>query len=575
MRSISIVFCVFVVLLSVNIAQTTIIHVPAEQPTIQAGINGAVNGDTVLLANGTYTGEGNRNVNYNGKAITVMSESEDPEVCIIDCQGSGRGFVFQSNETLAALLEGVTITNATNAGYAGAILCNQTSPTISNCYFSENYANFGAVIYSCGTYSEHNHPALINCIFSENSAGTGGGGMACEYSSPTLVNCRFVNNHANYGGAMYCNYSSPILICCSFTGNTVGYWGQGGAIHLHAPYGSGPNLTKCEFSENSASGQQGYGGAIDIYDGVPVQLTECVFTQNSAKYGGGIYNIGNNLTLMNCVFSHNVTEHDGGGIYHENSSSSTFTNCFFSNDSAGEYGGGMFCRSYFSDSSHPVLTNCSFSGNSAVIGGGMHCYGDISTPILPTFTNCTFSGNRALHGSGISFYDESYATLKNTIIAFGIEGEAVYCDSTSTDTFAYCDIYGNGGGDWVGCIGAQYGINGNISCDPMFCYPDTGNYHLKSCSCCKGAGCDSLGNPNSTFNIGAFPVGCDYLNGDVNGDKVIDIGDVIYLINYLFKSGPTPTPLPAGDATCDGNVDVGDVVYLINYLFKGGPAPSC
>jgi len=67
----------------------------------------------------------------------------------------------------------------------------------------------------------------------------------------------------------------------------------------------------------------------------------------------------------------------------------------------------------------------------------------------------------------------------------------------------------------------------------------------------------------------------EFIRGDANGDAVIDIGDVVYLINYLFKSGPTPSPLLAGDATCDGNVDVGDVVYLINYLFKGGPPPSC
>jgi hypothetical protein len=65
------------------------------------------------------------------------------------------------------------------------------------------------------------------------------------------------------------------------------------------------------------------------------------------------------------------------------------------------------------------------------------------------------------------------------------------------------------------------------------------------------------------------------LRGNVNGDGFIDVGDVIFLINYLFKNGPSPDPLQVGDANCDGNVDVGDVVYLINYLFRNGPAPSC
>jgi subtilase family serine protease len=63
--------------------------------------------------------------------------------------------------------------------------------------------------------------------------------------------------------------------------------------------------------------------------------------------------------------------------------------------------------------------------------------------------------------------------------------------------------------------------------------------------------------------------------GDITRDCVVDIGDIIYMINYLYKNGPTPRPLPAGDVNSDQVVDIGDVVYLINYLFKGGPAPVC
>jgi hypothetical protein len=62
-------------------------------------------------------------------------------------------------------------------------------------------------------------------------------------------------------------------------------------------------------------------------------------------------------------------------------------------------------------------------------------------------------------------------------------------------------------------------------------------------------------------------------HGDVNGDGVINATDVVYLINYLFISGPAPDPLAAGDCNCDGNVNASDVVYLINYLFINGPPP--
>jgi len=63
--------------------------------------------------------------------------------------------------------------------------------------------------------------------------------------------------------------------------------------------------------------------------------------------------------------------------------------------------------------------------------------------------------------------------------------------------------------------------------------------------------------------------------GDCTGDKIIDVSDVVFLINYLFINGPAPAPLPVGDVNCDGVVDVSDVVYMINYLFINGPAPCC
>jgi hypothetical protein len=63
--------------------------------------------------------------------------------------------------------------------------------------------------------------------------------------------------------------------------------------------------------------------------------------------------------------------------------------------------------------------------------------------------------------------------------------------------------------------------------------------------------------------------------GDVNADGVVDIGDVVYLINYLYRGSPTPVLAPVGDTNCDGVVDIGDVVFLVNYLFRGGPPPEC
>jgi subtilisin family serine protease len=64
-----------------------------------------------------------------------------------------------------------------------------------------------------------------------------------------------------------------------------------------------------------------------------------------------------------------------------------------------------------------------------------------------------------------------------------------------------------------------------------------------------------------------------YMAGDANRDSLVDVGDVIFLLNYLYESGPAPTPKAAGDVNADCLVEVGDVIYLINYLYKSGPAP--
>jgi hypothetical protein len=66
-----------------------------------------------------------------------------------------------------------------------------------------------------------------------------------------------------------------------------------------------------------------------------------------------------------------------------------------------------------------------------------------------------------------------------------------------------------------------------------------------------------------------------YICGDANSDGEVNIADGVFVINFVFKSGPAPVPAEAGDANCDGDGNVGDAVYLINYVFKDGPAPCC
>jgi hypothetical protein len=63
--------------------------------------------------------------------------------------------------------------------------------------------------------------------------------------------------------------------------------------------------------------------------------------------------------------------------------------------------------------------------------------------------------------------------------------------------------------------------------------------------------------------------------GDANGDGMVDIGDAVFLINYIFRGGWAPFPEAAGDVNGDLMTDLGDAVYLVNYFFRGGPPPQC
>lgn len=121
----------------------------------------------------------------------------------------------------------------------------------------------------------------------------------------------------------------------------------------------------------------------------------------------------------------------------------------------------------------------------------------------------------------------------------------------------------------------------DFSLDPKFAGPAAHDYSLQDSSPCIDAGDPDSGynDPDGSRNdVGAVPfLQPVYLCGDADNDEVVNIGDAVYLINYIFKSGPSPDPVCLGDPNDDGSVNIGDAVYLIAYIFTGGPAPvaSC
>jgi hypothetical protein len=214
-----------------------------DYPTIQAAIDASVDGDIIELTDGTFTGEGNRDIDYLGKAITVRSQSGDPTTCILDCGGSDeelhRGLRFHSGEGPESVLEGVQITN----GYAGdgaGVYSYNASPTLRNCLFSNNVAGVhgGGLCFSGGS------PVLISCTLTNNQAYFGGGLLCVNSLGATLRNCTLSHNSANYGSGLHTWQSSVTLE------NTIIALGPDGKA-ITCEQGGDARLTCCDIYDNT------------------------------------------------------------------------------------------------------------------------------------------------------------------------------------------------------------------------------------------------------------------------------------------------------------------------------------
>ena len=253
----------------------------APKLTIQAAINATIDGDTVFIADGTYTGPGDMDLDFGGRNITVTSKN-GPSSTIIDCQGSAasnhRGFNLHSGET-SAVISGLTIQNGFvggngGGGSGGGIYNSAVGLTVQNCILKNNTASYGSGggfynnVADSGRGTNTSGTAVVtNCIFIGNAASDGGGGLYNFNfgSTITVTNCTFSGNttpastpNGGGGGGIYnANYNYPPGNGTITLTNDIVYGDTGGEVINYGSGSSNVNATFCDI-------QGGYAGTGNI-----------------------------------------------------------------------------------------------------------------------------------------------------------------------------------------------------------------------------------------------------------------------------------------------------------------------
>lgn len=255
-------------LVSIMAANVTadVLNVPsAEYPTIQSAIDAASNGDTVLVASGTYP----EAIDFLGKEITVESE-EGSANTILDGKGIEVSLVTcTSGETANSVLRGFNLFRGKRGTedfnpptfVGGGMYIDDGSPTLEDVRFTSCSSDTGG-----GLYAIRSNSVLTDCIFYRCSAKSNSGAAQIFYNGVEFNNCVFEENWCtSYGGAIHAIHGDHAFYNCTFTSNGGPWWD--------------PSVTYCD-----------YGGALTWFtwtEGPRMTLANCTLDDNRCKLGGG------------------------------------------------------------------------------------------------------------------------------------------------------------------------------------------------------------------------------------------------------------------------------------------------
>ena len=503
-----------------------IIHVPADQPTIQMGIIAASNGDTVLVDPGTYL----ENINFNGKNIIVASQflfsSDTSHITntIIDANNNGSVVTFEYGESSEALLSGFTLRNGNSTTSGGGIICVYSNPTLSYLIITDNYAQYNGGGIICGAFAS---PGLDNVALINNAAGNDGGGVYCYNNcNPSLTNVTITGNESYHGGGICCiEYCSVSMNNVHISGNTAI---QGGGI----------------FSVNNSN----------------LFMTDVIINNNSATRGGGIYAVNSNFSCTENEFINNEADAHGGSVYYSLDNTETdqyeieLVNCTLDNNNAVQATGGMLISSSYANKSsldisisgsfftnnhanrrtclyidgeditlrvsntlfaynkaetyvagisnsyfcQGVFNNCLFYFNEAATAGGADNSGGAAvwSGASVDFINCTFTSNTAAYGSALTVGGGGIARSINCIYWGNSQSQIAldtYMNVGGNLSLSYCNVQGGMDSVQVSPESTLTWSEGNVNKDP--CFVGSGEH---DCQISDNSPCVDKGTPDTT-----------------------------------------------------------------------------
>ncbi|HOP06464.1 MAG TPA: dockerin type I domain-containing protein [candidate division Zixibacteria bacterium] len=545
--------------------------VPSQFTSIQAAIETASDGDTVLISDGIYL----QKIDFAGKNVVVGSHyiiDSNPthiEWTVIDADS---GAVEPASQ-------GATV-NFSNGEGPGARLIGLT---VRGGLGNEDVYSFGRK--GGGIYIRDAAPRIEHCLIRNNYASTSGGGAYCSGDPiPLFSNCRFIENlTAFFGGGIEIDLCSPMIVDCEFRDNSAGKsLGIGGGLDI---WQGDPTIIGCWFIENIAYA----GGGVSCYAG-NMQMSNSLLLNNEAWFGGGLYAYGLDPVVTQCTFFGNRGDQTGGGVYIEG------CHLILNNSIIAYSENGVGLAEYVSNSE---LNCCDLYGNidgdwvgsiavQADLNGNqwtdpLFCDAVNEDFTLDAMSSCLPDNNDCMQRIG-AYGAGCEGALKMQITPFPFS--VVYANAV--DTMMATIVIGNftAGYSLLNLDLSSIRINDSLVPDSIYSLPAyeyfigevlvlretmkslLASYPIVWDTTLAEYRVTGLFNDKADLDLVALVPILGRATGDFNLDGSVDISDVIAMVTYYFSGGEPPADMTAVDMNHDGRLDITDLLALVERLFS-------